>query len=216
MPRYSKLASKKSIAFYWIAILILILALLIIFLIFGKKIFLVLGAKTEEDVCGASVFANSLPGLKLNIKEFVTAINCPIIIKTIKQKKKNEIMLSLAKHMAKCWNMWQEGKKKLYEGTGKLCAICYTLNFEKEMKISKDDFINFLNTTKIENSLKPISYLEFFETVGLPEEIDTAKKYSIAYTHFQNDLFQTNLVLDESENIEMKLIGCDAMPVQKV
>ena len=177
--------NKKAIG---AAQLVMIIIIILGFFIVAKVVFEALsksGDSKAEGLCKTSVaFAASSV-----VKSGSSGVSLgKVLCKTIDKKVSEDpdvVKKLLADKMAKCWEMFGEGRNPnsvfdalpFFGGDNK-CFICYTIlleesrNFKEDKhKISVEEFGNYLATT--DYKIKDRSYLDYIQSSGGPGNIFT-------------------------------------------
>ena len=126
---------KKGLHFRIVVTLVVTLLVLAIMLLFyhdfGQHTYDV--AKREQ--CKNSVRANAMrieamgDDLRNSLGERVQ-VNCRTEYKKVKKGEENE---TVANEMAKCWDMYLQGEKQLFDTTdNNYCVVCSVLKFETD------------------------------------------------------------------------------------
>ncbi len=159
-----------------VGLVILILSFSVILFLFFR---LDLGKTTNKEICHNSVILKSNNDFSSGSLDCRTTyvcvsgerdcekINPDITVKVLDNlNKKEQIMKSLAEEMADCWWMFGEGNAGYVSktSTSKQCAICSVVDFDSSLEqeigsINYAEFINYLKTTKKENSQTYYNYL---------------------------------------------------------
>jgi hypothetical protein len=132
-------------------------------------------------------------------RDFITPIECPTHMVTIKDKTPAKVKYKLANEMRRCWNIWLEGKQELFkEKEGTFCHVCSYITFtDKTKKIT--GFAEYLNSMNVPG--KEISYADYLNgyTSSYYEQylkdnpvaqersalatIDTSKDYGVIFAY---------------------------------
>lgn len=132
--------------------------------------------KKIESLCKSTVAIRA--SAAINVKNVAELRTSPVLCKTIDKKikgTKKEVMKQIADKMAKCWEMFGEGKyaQNIFDtltifGGDKKCFMCYTImvdEIEDDETITAKEFETFL----MENDhpkLKGITYLDYIQSFG--------------------------------------------------
>jgi hypothetical protein len=165
--------------------------------------------KKIETICKSTVAltaknAISIDGLLIPKLELMSKPLCKTIdINLDNSKKEEEIKRKIADKMAKCWEMFGEGRyEKLLKGEDDVfskfqtmlgipgkngCFVCYVVTLDNgEVDISASNFAKFLRTKQ--HPVIKKTYLNYFQSYGgpgsvviLPEKIESGKAYGIAF-----------------------------------
>lgn len=191
-----------------IGLLVTILAVIIsFFLIFVTVTRAFAGAeeKQAETLCQDSVALRSITALQIGTESSAGLKAVPLLCKTIDKKisgTKEAVLKTFAEKMARCWQMFGEGRydTNIFAGTNILgsesqCFMCYTLiveessDFTGKDSISGEEFANFLRTQPYPHR-KDFNYLDYFQYGGgngfvlgifTEEGIKPNHAYAIAY-----------------------------------
>jgi hypothetical protein len=176
--RSFSLSGKKGMSMAFIVGVIITLAAFILLAFAIKGFMTTASAKEAEMVCASSVSIRAAATLGIAGKEIrVTPVLCKTIDREITGDRE-EIKRQFANHMAKCWEMFGEGRyeQNIFDsfsifGGEKRCFMCYTLiveesdNFKKGDSISAEEFKDFLMDNE-HPKLKGWSYLRYFQEHG--------------------------------------------------
>jgi len=121
---------KAQSGIVFIAIILLVLALIIGLLTFQQNFFKMLEGKPDKIRCKTSVFTASQ--LRLNEYALLNEIDCCTQEHTVKTEK--EVLPTVAKALYDCYDQFHKGEKSLFQGTGTYCHLCSTIRFEKSVK----------------------------------------------------------------------------------
>lgn len=88
---------------------------------------------------------------ELTKDEITVPITCPLREITVDSSNAYDIQKAVAEEMKTCWDMWGEGKYRLFEEEGIYCHICSIVDFKNE-ELSIVGFPQFLNNEPIPKS----------------------------------------------------------------
>ncbi|HLG24728.1 MAG TPA: hypothetical protein VI564_07410 [Candidatus Nanoarchaeia archaeon] len=181
-----------TIAF--VSTIIVLLALFMFFSTEGKLKDLYDHA-TAKQTCKASVETHAK--LKLRYADFSSDVKCPTVKLKINDKNEEAAKKKIADLMRDCWDNFGRGKLELFTDDNVYCAVCYRVDFGKDVKIN--DFSKFLASKS--DSSKSVSYLKYLTTektddTGFIEEFNNKKisdaidgskddKYAVVFTYIK-------------------------------
>ena len=191
--------NKKAMseALQFVVIFIVIIAAAIVYFVWLKDFRIHAENLEDYTICRNSNLENAKLRLKIDNQVLQERIGnkCRTEYVTVPKRKELDI---ITKKMARCWDMYLEGKEELFETQdNNYCAICSVLEFEDEKELTG------LTDYLIEHEApgKNKKYMEYFNNIVVTNDvleetknselnilhtIDTSKQQAIIFTTYKD------------------------------
>ena len=137
---------------------------------------------TVEQICRTSVLARAKSVIRFGLG-MEPPSKFPLLCKTQEKPPlegdKDEVMRQISEMSAKCWSMFLEGEYHNLFGKAdflskRRCFTCYTFNIKKDMKITREELIEYMNdhyytqpNEKGEGGLTYLDYIQSYKGDGM-------------------------------------------------
>ena len=205
--------SKKAFTTPFIGVTILAVIVLIVLLSFYSNVVSTGKNVGRKEICKRSVeLSNSLGSIHLEPKSIEgkitnflvdsfgnpVKIDCSTSYVNFRSKDQDVIMKNIADEMVDCWDMFGEGKRKLFDPKDNTyCVVCSRLTFDNEVEVKR--FIMFLKQNTA--PYKGMTYWKHFMVVDVEDFETTYYENSnlSKYDNFKTDFPMAVMFVMEKE-----------------